>query len=173
MRRLFGIALLVLGVSGCASVSQPQPMPLPGVAVGGAGGGAMAVFPECQTELVFAGETTLAALGLAEIAGGGPDATRPGMILVTAENAAFDVPEPAGGKGAVVLPAGQWVCVTWPDGSGMSTNVPQGWELPSDVGETAASDEPGALNLGPIAVVAAVVVLVGASIVAFRREAPA
>ena len=54
-------------------------------------------FPECQTaELAFAGESTLAAVGLAEFAGG-PDANKVGMIWITAGPVAIDSPCPSAG----------------------------------------------------------------------------
>ena len=165
-------AILLLAVSGCAPVVQTQPQPVPGVAPGGKGIPVdVAMFPECQAaaEFVFAGEATLAALGLGEMAGG-PDATRPGMIWVTAGPLAMDVP-PGGGKGFEEAPAQRMVCVQWPDGSGMSTTIPDEWELPADVGEVAAAPAGAApLDLGPIAFLVAVIVLVGASVLAFRGE---
>jgi hypothetical protein len=172
MRPLTGLLTLQLALTGCATVVQLEARPA--VAPGGNGFAVdIAMFPECEAaaEFAFAGEATLAALGLGDLAGG-PDATRPGMIWVTAGPVAFEVPA-GGGKGLQEVPAQRVVCVQWPDGSGMSTTVPDGWELPSGAGDsatpsTAANAEP--IDFGPIAVITAVAVLVGASILAFRRE---
>jgi len=174
MRSMIGLAIVLLAMTGCASVVQVQPMPA--VAPGGNGVAVdVAMFPECQAaaEFNFAGEGTLAALGLGDTVAG-PDATRPAMIWVTAG----PVPNvgPAGaGKGLEVgdTTAERVVCVQWSDGSGMMTTIPDEWKLPSDIGDgetasAAASSEQ--LNLGPIAVLVAVVVLLVASILAFRRE---
>jgi hypothetical protein len=176
--------VLLLVLSGCASVVQiqaerAQPMP----ADRGPIPVDVAMFPECQVaaEFAFSGEATLAALGLGELAGG-PDATRPGMIWITAEPVVMPMPEPAvmpvpagGGKGFAEMPAQRMICVQWPDGSGMSTTVPDDWQLPSDIGDVATTSATGSaepLNLGPVAVLVAIAVLIGASLVAFRREAP-
>jgi hypothetical protein len=142
--------------------------------MGGAVAGEVLPFPECQTgDYAFAGESTLAALGLAEFAGG-PDASRVGMIWVTAGPAAIDVAQPVpagGGKAPVEQRPSRMVCVQWPDGSGMAGPVPDDWVPPANAAGAGTPDESTAgLPLGTLALVVGAVVLIGVSVVAFRRE---
>ena len=95
MRRRFllMLAMPLLLTAGCAIGGGGQPV-IGGVGVAEPG---MMPFPECQTaELAFAGESTLAAVGLADFAGG-PDANKVGMIWITAGPVAIDQPLPVGG----------------------------------------------------------------------------
>ena len=171
MRRRFLLILAVpiLLAAGCALPGPGQPVIGVGVAEPGVAG---MPFPECQTaELAFAGESTLAAVGLAEFAGG-PDANKVGMIWITAGPVAIDQPMPIGeGKGGAA-PSGRWVCVQWPDGSGMAGNIPDDWVPPASLtGATTTSDE--GITAPPIGVLALVIgaaVLIGVSVLAFRRE---
>ena len=95
-RSLLILAMPVLLTAGCALGGSGQPAFGVGVAEPGVDPAAMP-FPECQTaELAFAGESTLAAVGLAEFAGG-PDANKVGMIWITAGPVAIDQPMPIGG----------------------------------------------------------------------------
>ena len=162
------LAMLTLIVSGCA----PRGIVTggaaePGVAVGGAG----MPFPECQTtELAFAGESTLAAIGLGEFAGG-PDANKVGMIWVTAGPASVDMPMPVGGGKDPAIAAQRMVCVQWPDGSGMAGSIPDDWVPPARLTGATTSDEAvTAPPIGMLALVIGAVVLIGVSVVAFRRE---
>jgi hypothetical protein len=170
MRRRFllMLAMTVLLTAGCAIGGGGQPV------IGGVGVAEPGVmpFPECQTaELAFAGESTLAAVGLAEFAGG-PDANKVGMIWITAGPVAIDQPMPIGGGKGEVAPAGRWVCVQWPDGSGMAGNVPDDWVPPASLtGDPATTDEGvTAPPIGVLALVIGAAVLIGVSVVAFRRE---
>lgn len=130
-----------------------------------------APFPECQAdEYAFAGETTLAALGMAETVGG-PDANRVGMVWVTAGPVDAEAFGPGGGPGFQPPPAQRAVCVEWPDGSGMMTLVEDDWQPPGPLtgvgaGEASAAEPP----LGLIGALVAVLVLIGVSYLAFRRE---
>ena len=157
------LAMPVLLTAGCAIGGSGQP------AIGvGVADPAVMPFPECQTaELAFAGESTLAAVGLAEFAGG-HDANKVCMIWITAGPVAVDQPMPKGGVPA----SGRWVCVQWPDGSGMAGNIPDDWVPPGTLtGATTASDEGlTAPPIGVLALVIGAVVLIGVSVVAFRRE---
>lgn len=181
MRPMLGLAILMIAAAGCTSIVQTQPLPpqaapaqpvpMPGVAVD------PGMFPECTQagEFAFAGESTLAALGLGEMMGG-PDASKPGMIWVTANPVQMQGPGGGVGMGMEAMPMQRMVCVQWPDGSGMSTTVPDGWEVPVDIGgddaaEASATVSAAPVDLGPIAVMVAVVVLIGFSVLAFRREA--
>jgi hypothetical protein len=175
--RSIAAVTLLAALSACATVVQieaeraapmpaaPIPLPAPGFGVD------LPMFPECENagELAFAGEATLSAIGLGDV--GGPDADKPGMIWVTADPVAMPVPP---GFGAEEMPMQRMVCVQWADGSGMSTNVPDGWQLPADFAQPAAGDtgDPAAaasqIELGPIAVLIAAVVLIGFSVIAFR-----
>jgi hypothetical protein len=168
MRRRFllMLAMPTLLTAGCAvGGSGQQVVAGPGVV------GAGMPFPECQTaELAFAGESTLAAVGLAEFAGG-PDANKVGMIWITAGPVAIDQPMPIGeGKGGPA-PSGRWVCVQWPDGSGMAGNIPDDWVPPASLTGAATSDEGiTAPPIGLLALVIGAAVLIGVSVLAFRRE---
>lgn len=132
----------------------------------GPGGGRQAPFPECDgAELAFFGEnTTLAAIGLGETAG--PDANRVGTIWVTA--GPVD-PESINGPGArgPIMPPQRWVCVEWPDGSGMGMNIDDAWRPPGGFLDGTATDNP-ALAIG--AIVLLLLVVGGASFLAFRGE---
>ena len=165
------LAFPVLLAAGCALGGGGQPGIGVGVAGPGVAPGAMN-FPECQTaELAFAGESTLAAVGLADFAGG-PDANKVGMIWITAGPVAIDQPMPIGeGKGGGPAPSGRWVCVQWPDGSGMAGNIPDDWVPPASLIGAAVSDEgTTGLPIGVLALVIGAAVLIGVSVVAFRRE---
>jgi hypothetical protein len=167
--------MLVLLTGGCALAGSGQAVvgdPVVGAPGVGPGGPRMP-FPECQTaELAFAGESTLAAIGLGEFAGG-TDANKVGMIWVTAGPPALAQPMPVGeGKDGAPIADARWVCVQWPDGSGMAGSVPDDWVPPASVTGTAASDEgAGGVPLGMLALVIGAAVLVGVSVLAFRHEA--
>ncbi len=164
------LAMLTLLIGGCA---------LSGTVTGGAAEPAIGVdggpmpWPECQTgDYAFAGESTLAAIGLGDFAGG-PDANKVGMIWVTAGPASIDgpMPVPAGGGQDPAMPAQRMVCVQWPDGSGMAGNIPDDWVPPASLTGAAVSDEGAAgLPIGVLALVIGAAVLIGVSVLAFRRE---
>ena len=162
------LAMPVLLTAGCAIGGSGQAVVGVGVAEP-----AVMPFPECQTaELAFAGESTLAAVGLAEFAGG-PDANKVGMIWITAGPVAIDQPMPIGGGKGELAPAGRWVCVQWPDGSGMAGNIPDDWVPPASLtgGATTTADEGfTAPPIGVLALVIGAAVLIGVSVLAFRRE---
>ena len=167
MRRRSALAVIVIAaiVPACAG----------SVTVGdGAAGLAQAVparqppFEECQADaFAFVGETSLAAIGLAELTGG-PDANRIGSVWVTAGPAGLGV-----FPGPEAPPPGRMLCIEWPDGSGMSTNVDDAWQPPGI--DAAAGDAEGssAVPVGPMAAVIAAVLLVVISYLAFRRDSQA
>lgn len=126
------------------------------------GADAPAPFPECQAEaFAFVGEASLAAIGLESLAGGGPDANRVGRVWVTAGPGRMDM-----GPGAP--PSGQRVlCIEWPDGSGMSTTIDDGWLPPGVEAVETTTTSPAWPVIG---VAAVVVLLLGVSFLAFRRE---
>ena len=162
--RLTGALVIALLLAACTQVSGPAVpgMPAPGMP---APGGAVP-FPECDTaEYAFSGVSTLAALGMDEFAGG-PDASRPGMIWVTANPVDQTGMFPPG----EAPPPSRMVCVQWADGSGMSGPVPVGWEPPEGPGVTiAGTDTDGAgLPLAVIALLAGAVLLIGVSVLAVR-----
>ena len=159
----------LLLTAGCALGGGGQPAIGVGVAEPGVVG---MPFPECQTaELAFAGESTLAAVGLADFAGG-PDANKVGMIWITAGPVAIDQPMPIGGGKGGVAASGRWVCVQWPDGSGMAGNIPDDWVPPASLtgGATTSDEGVTAPPIGVLALVVGAAVLIGVSVVAFRRE---
>ena len=124
---------------------------------------------EQSETFLFSGETSLAAIGLGEDFGMGPDAQRIGMIWVTAE--------PVNMMGPGPLPAGveaqleRMVCVQWQDGSGMAGPLPPDWEPPGtlnlDDAAAAAASEPPLVLIG---LVVAVALVAGVSFFAFRSE---
>lgn len=171
MRRLLALSPLLL--SACA-VAVPLGGGAAGqaVPVGPAGAPADLMFPECQgVELAFEGETTLGALGLDEFAGG-QEASKVGLIWVTAGPVEMDMGPMPVGKGEIP-PAQRMVCVQWPDGSGMMGPVDNAWQPPSllDGGDGGAlTGEGSGPPLGLVALVVGGAVLVGVSVFAFRRE---
>lgn len=159
MRNLWPILIAVL-VGGC------------GVAVAGGVDEPRPDIPGCDQaqEFAFVGETTLGALGLADV--GGPEASRIGMIWVTADRVQMDMgrPAPAGGAGPIpVEPPSRMVCVQWPDGSGMSGPIDDNWQPPGGLG-AAAADSP--FPIAPLVIGAMLVVLIGVSVLAFRPDRP-
>lgn len=133
-----------------------------------------APFPECQADAyAFVGEASLAAIGLAEVAGRGPEANRVGAVWVTAEPVdpdAFGAPVIGPDGGAVAgPPPGRAVCVEWPDGSGMMTVIDGSWQPPGVAAGLSASSSDDGLPFGLIGAVIAMLVLVGVSYLAFRR----
>ena len=167
MRSIVRLAPLgiVLAIAGCAPVGQQA-----GPNVGIAGPAPLVPFPECQTdEYAFVGEASLGAIGLAEIAGG-PDSNRVGMIWVTAGPVAMPMPQPVGGGPVPEQDASRFVCVQWPDGSGMGASVPDDWSPPAAALGAGAQATGPEIPLGTVAVIVGAVVLIGFSVIAFRRE---
>lgn len=147
------VALLVAVVLGaCASIGTAEPAPPMG---------------ECAVdEFAFVGETTLAALGLNQFAG--PEANRVGMIWVTADPVAMDLgPQPDRGF-FEPPPATRMVCVQWPDGSGIGGNVEDTWRPPAGISSSSATAAEAPWPV--IALGVGAVILLGASILAFRRD---
>ena len=160
MRNLWPILIAVL-VGGC------------GVAVAGGVDEPRPDIPGCDQaqEFAFVGETTLGALGLADV--GGPEASRIGMIWVTADRVQMDMgrPAPAGGAGPIpVEPPSRMVCVQWPDGSGMSTTIDDGWLPPTEAQAAAGAEAPP--PTGPLVIGMMLVVFIGVSVLAFRHDRP-
>ena len=137
--------------SACTSIDSDVPVPM----------------PECAAdEFAFVGETTLGAIGLDQF--GGPDAGRVGKIWVTAGPVEVDVggPAPAGFEPP---PPTRMVCVEWPDGSAMAGGIDDGWQPPVGAGGPAQA-EPSEVPWSVIGLGVGALVLIGVSIVAFRRE---
>jgi hypothetical protein len=168
MRSVGAFAIAILLVA-CMPVVGPAGGGAP--ALGGAAApGDPAPFPECQTDqYAFAGVSTLSALGMNEF---GPDSSKSGMIWITANPVAQPGMVPMGG---VPPPPSRMVCVQWQDGSGMAGPVPDDWEMPQGVGVTVAGAgaEAGGVPLAMLALLAGAILLVGVSVVAFRRDASA
>ena len=143
---MIGIAGLV---TGCAigGLSGPPPPGFGGMPCSGA------------TRFAFAGETTLAALGLGQVDPTGSD--RVGTVWVTADKIDLAGPQPAG---VAAAPVSRAVCVQWPDGSGMAGPVDDAWQLPAGVNANKGIPAP------LIAVVVGALLLAGASYLAFRRR---
>jgi hypothetical protein len=144
-----------LGVIGVATL-------MTGCAIGGLAGPTPPAFAGCAdaTRFAFVGETTLAALGLNQ--SDPAEGNRIGTIWVTTDKVDLQgEPVPAG---MTKLPLSRAVCVQWPDGSGMSGPIDDGWQPPAGV--TASQGIPAPL----IALVVGVLLLGGASYLAFRRK---
>lgn len=118
-------------------------------------------FPECGAEpFAFLGETSLAAIGLADLVSPA-EANVVGQVWVTAG----PVPSETGLFGAEEgMGDGRVLCIRFPDGSGMATTIHDAWQPP---GAEVAETSPPAWPL--IGVVALLIALLGASVVAFRR----
>lgn len=119
-------------------------------------------FPECDVDaFAFSGETSLVALGLADLF---PDqASRTGEIWVTAKPnpGAFDMPPG-------MAPMDQrLICVEFADGSGMVGPIDDAWQPPGNELLDVTEGSSG-VPLGPIAVLLAVAVVVVGSVLAFR-----
>ena len=119
--------------------------------------------PECQVgAMVFAGETTLAAIGLAEEAG--PDAHHVGRIWFTSSPVSQVVDGPAGPE---MLPVGHVVCAEWDDqGSSMMMTVDESWQPPM----TADAEPENGIPLSALAIALVVLLVVGVSWRAFARD---
>lgn len=128
------VVLLVAGCSGQLGAGDPPDQ------------GAGRVM-ECTAPYAFAGRSSLAALGLADL--GGPDVNRVGMVWITRD------PAPV-------------VCIEWPDGSGMATILSEPFLPPG--AEPGDAPPQGLVALGAIALILAVATIV--SYVAYRRERP-
>ena len=158
------LAVVALLIAGCTQV-----LPVGGRAIAepAVAPGEPMMFPECQTaELAFAGESTLAAIGLRDFAG--PDANKVGMIWVTAGPVAM--PGPAGPGMPAPVPEGRMVCVQWPDGSGMAGTIPDNWVPPAGDGVVGSSEASEGPPIGVLVLVGGAAILIGASVLAFRRE---
>lgn len=115
----------------------------------------------------FSGETTLAAIGLGDEFGMGPDSQRMGMIWVTADPVSMfgPGPPPPGMRDELQ----RMVCVQWPDGSGMAGPLPPDWEPPSALNLDTQS-EGGGPPFVLIGLVLAAALIGGVSFLAFRGE---
>lgn len=162
MRRLRLYAAVVavwLAAAACTTTTMPIGEPI--VAEPGVMKGPPPPIPECGAEpFAFVGESSLAAIGLAEVASPA-EANVVGKVWVTAG----PVPLEGGPFGAgEEMSDGRVLCIEFPDGSAMATTIADAWQPPGiEVAETSAP----AWTL--IGVVAVLVVLLGASVVAFRR----
>jgi hypothetical protein len=108
-RLLAGLVPLVLA-GGCGLVPfDPTPDPEAGPGLVG----------DCTPPFVLDEETSLGALRIAQFAGLGPDLARPGRIRIT--EATIDWEDFAPPDVPPIVSEGQLLCVTWADGSGMST----------------------------------------------------
>ena len=123
--------------------------------------------PACVAdEYAYFGETTMAALGVSRPSGRPPrDANRVGTIWITADRR-FNEGEPAG------MAEGRMLCIEFRDDDGeigLITNFPvvDSWQ-PPDSRESAGLAAPVAWQL--LAVGLGVVLLVAASLVAFRQR---
>jgi hypothetical protein len=158
--RFLLLLCMAMTVSGC-SVRQAVDGRIP------AADGPPAPFPECEAdEYLYIGRNTLSGLELRDTQGllmSGPDASRAGMIWVTADPVAHE-PMPD----AEQPPPTRMVCLQFADGSGMSTGVDDDWRPPGLVGDSETDDASSARPVGLLVAALVVVGIVGASVIAFR-----
>jgi hypothetical protein len=153
----------VLALSALAAACQLGGAPVVDPAIAGMG-------CEQAQSFSFSGEASIAALGLENEFGRGPESQRVGMVWVTAEPVNMNGPGP--------LPAGvpaamdRMICIQWPDGSGMAGPIPPDWQ-PPNVLNTAAEGAGEALPLTLIGLIVAAGLIVAVSFLAFRERRPA
>lgn len=158
--RYVRILFVAAALAGC-SVSPVVDGAIP------AANGPTAPFPECMAaEYAYVGRTTPNAIGLRDAQGAafGPDGSRVGMIWVTANPVE---PEPV--PGVVQPEPTRWMCMQFPDGSGLATGVDPNWQPP---GSAAAEDgaSSAALPVEPVVIAVVVLSVIGVSVLAFRGE---
>lgn len=154
--RVLGVvAVVLLAGSGTAHAAVPIVNPID----------PNAMDPCNQAPLAFNGTTTVAALGLADQFGGGPDVNKPGHIWITADPF---VPEGWSAPGEPPPPPMRFVCVEFDDGSGMAGSIDPNWQMPSLLsgGEAEPDEGPPLATIGMVGLLLAGVVI---SILAFRR----
>jgi hypothetical protein len=151
MRRLVVLALASMLLAGCAAAQAATIGGGGGVAVGGCGASA---------EYEYVGETSFAQLGLSDVFGG-PDADRIGSVWVSSTGV---VPE-----GGMV--GSRTICIEYPDGSITAGTIDDSWQPPAVIG--VPIEDTGLRVPTPILLVGgAAIVIIGFSVVAFRRDAP-
>ncbi len=121
----------------------------------------------CTAPFAFEGETTIAQLGLVDAIPNitEDDATRRGTIRVTRDAVPWEEFAPPDAPPAVAT--GQLLCVTWDDGSGMTTMLHRPFVTQGrDPDGGPATSGPSA---APLFFAVAILVIAGASWLAFRR----
>jgi hypothetical protein len=151
MRRAVVLALASLLLAGCAAARAAT--------VGGGGGAGPGGCVDGAAAFEYIGETSFAALGLGGQMGG-PDVDRIGSAWVGNMEGM-----PADGMNSAPV-----VCIEYPDGGITAVGVEPGWRPP--VALEAPVEEGGMSVPTPILLVGgAAIVIIGFSVVAFRREA--
>jgi len=147
---------MVVLTAGC-SLLRFDPTPDPEAGPG--------LIGDCMPPFALHEETTLGALGIAQFEGLGAELNRSGTVRITQATVRWedfappDVP--------AVVPEGQLLCMTWPDGGGMSTLLHEPFGQPGfDPAEDEGSGGPAVVL---VALGAAVLVVLGVSWVAFGR----
>ena len=123
---------------------------------------------DCEPPLVFEGDSTIAQLGLADaVLADAATESRRGSIRVTGNTVRWEDAVPPNVPAR--FPEGQMLCITWEDGTGMSTLLPV--RFGADGVEGPVQSETS-LPVVPIVVALAFGLIAGLSWLAFRREAP-
>jgi hypothetical protein len=118
-------------------------------------------FPECEADAyAFVGETSLAAIGLADM--WPEEAGRVGEIWVTA------VPVPQFGPPGAAPMGQRVVCLEFDDGSGMAGPIDDAWQPPG--AGLALPDAGGDLPWAGLTAIAAVILVLVISLFAFRTK---
>lgn len=154
--RLF---LVAAALSGC-SVSPVVDGAIPAAEV------PPAPFPECMAaEYAYVGRTTPLAIGLRDAQGAafGPDASRVGMIWITA-----DPVEPEPMPGVVQPEPTRWMCMQFADGSGLATGVDPDWRPPGVAAEEDGDGAPSVPPIEPVVIALVTLGVIGVSVLAFR-----
>lgn len=142
------VALLLAGCIGPMPAEQPPP-PCDGT-----------------TDFTFVGRTSMAALGLGDPMD--PEAGRVGMAWVTRGPVSWGPPGRAQ-PGEMSRAA----CMSWEDGSGMGQSIEGNWQPPNAIfGGDGTVDPTNGPSGGLLVLVVLAAVLVGASVIAFRRDSP-
>jgi hypothetical protein len=153
MTRLVVLVLAAMLLAGCATAR----------AATNGGGGVVGSGCGQPGEFEYVGETSLAALGLGGTADGqfqGPDVDRVGSVWVSI---AGKVPDG-------MLVGDRMICIEYDDGSIMASTIDASWQPPAVL--EAPSEETGGGVPTPILLVGGgAIVIIGFSVVAFRREA--
>jgi hypothetical protein len=111
-------------------------------------------------ELEYLGETSVAALGLTSQFGTGPEASRIGSVWMSSSGAAV---QGLGGAGDRVI------CIEYGDGSAMASTIDGSWQPPAI--DASVEDGGGGVPTPILLVGGSAIVIVGFSVVAFRRDA--
>jgi hypothetical protein len=152
--------LISLAFTAACSLIPFDPTPDPAAEPG--------VVTDCTPPFVVDEETTLGALGIGQFEGMGVQLNRVGSVRITEATVRWedfappDVP--------AVVPEGQLLCVTWPDGSGLSSLLEEPFGKPAIGVDLGGGD--GGPPIALVGVAHAGLLVAGVSWLVFRGEPP-